>query len=394
MDTLRFVAAASVFLLVAGCDVPPMVEARASNTYMAESGPSVENNESTSIAGMGEPAITHGALSRSVTRKLDTMLEAILRSTLPEVAGLHKDLEASAAQLVPPERLATNDTTLRAWGQAERDNYRSVVDVIYDEATRRLKGLEEAADEAAAAQARTLAPQRSPLDTGATGDAALDTAVTTFGEVMAGAVGLREVDVRHQQDRARQLDLFEVFSSFGAKKAAVLAGEESSPDAEAESEMHGRILLFVGGDETLGAPRALLAFRSDANEPESHRLVQVMRHRVMRGGAIVADLGWRAAPTQGKPGLPKTTVLENFLIAPRVEPVLDRSSPSYANLTDMRIVVDIQSAVLDADKQVLGGVDWRIEFQVSMNGALTWQLAGGRPKFDPYCSEVKSVMGL
>jgi len=394
MTTLRRLVSASVLLLVSGCEVPPMIEATSTNTYLMESGATVESNDSRSISGMGEPAITHGALSRSVTRQLDGMLEEILASTLPEVASLHADLEVVAVGLVPPERLATNDSTLRNWGQAARDSYRANVDAIYDEAERRLEGLEEAANEAAEAQARTFAPPRSPLDTGATGDPALDTAVTTFAEVMDGAIGLREVDVRHQQDLSRQLDLFEVFSSFGAKSAAAIAAADPSADADAEAGMQGRILLFVGGDERLGAPRALLAFRSDANVPDSHRIVQVMRHRVMRGTSVVSDLGWRAAPAQGRPGSPKTEVLENFLIAPKVEPVIDRDSPSYAQLIDMRIVVDIQSAVLDADNAVLGGVDWRIEFQVSTKGALTWQLAGGRPKFDPYCAEVKRILNL
>jgi hypothetical protein len=74
---------------------------------------------------------------------------------------------------------------------------------------------------------------------------------------------------------------------------------------------------------------------------------------------------------------------------------VDRNAESFDQLRDMRIVVDIQSAVLDTQDgdKLLGGVDWRIEFQVSARGALTWQLASGGPKFDPWCSEVKRVLG-
>jgi hypothetical protein len=335
---------------------------------------------------MGEPAITHGALARSRTHTLNSMLEQILQATLPVVERLHADLTTVTDKLVPPEHLATNDTSLRPWGQTARDTYRSTVDVIYDEAHKRLQGLKDSAMQTAEAQARTLAPARSPLDTGATGDPSLDTAVASFEEVVDGAVGLREVDVRHQQDRARQLDLFEVFSSFGAKA--------SDGTSDAEAGMKGRMLLFVGGDETLGAPRALLAFRSDGDAPTEHHFAQVTRHRVMRGPTVVADLGWRASPMPGKAGQPQTEVLDHFLIAPHVEPAVDRTAPGYDQLRDMRVVVDIQSAALGTDGKILGGVDWRIEFQVSTNGALTWQLAGGRPKFDPYCTEVKAVMGL
>jgi hypothetical protein len=413
MTCLHRTAVLSLLLLSAGCEVPPMGEATAANTHMLNSGPEVEEPDPDRLAGIGEPAITHGAVSRAQTEKLGVMLEAILATTLPVVARLREDLDAAAGQLAPPERLATNDSTLRTWGQAERDAYRAKVDLFYDEARRRLRGLEDAANIAAADQARTLAPTRAPLDTGATGDASLDTAVTTFAEVVDGAVGMRDVDVRHQQDRARQLDLFEVFSTFGARTALLVAPARVEPvaaadgaavetvaapqddtESDAEAAMGGRILLFVGGDETLGAPRALLAFRADKGEPGGHHIAQVVRHRIMRGSSVVTDLGWRAAPTPGKPGLPQTEVLDNYLIAPRVEPAVDRTAPAFPELRDMRIVVDIQSAVLGPDNAVLGGVDWRIEFQVSLSGALTWQLAGGRPKFDPWCSEVKQVLGL
>jgi len=382
----RHAAAVSLLLLAAGCSMPSMVEATSQNTRLIESGPSVAAGNDDQLAGMGEPAITHGALNRSRTRSLNATLEDILKATLPVVARLHGELTAVTDRLVPPESLATTDANLRAWGQASRDNYHATVDVIYDEAHKRLQSLADSALATAESQARMLAPPRAPLDTGATGDPSLDTAVTSFDEVVDGAVGLREIETRHQQDRSRQVDLFEIFSTFGSK--------EPDGTTDAEADLKGRILLFVGGDETLGAPRAVLAFRTDAGEPDEHRFAQVTRHRVMRGPTIVSDLGWRAAPMPGRAGQPQTEVLDRYLVAPRVEPAVDRTAPGYDQLRDMRVVVDIQSAVLGADGKVLGGVDWRVEFQVSTGGALTWQLAGGRPKFDPYCSEVKAVLGL
>jgi hypothetical protein len=158
--------------------------------------------------------------------------------------------------------------------------------------------------------------------------------------------------------------------------------------------MGGRIHLFLGGDETDGVPRALLAFRvDDGRKPAALHVRQALRHRILRGSTIVQDLGRRAAPAAGgAPGRPAAEVLDNLLLAPRVEPVVDRDAPAYQQLRDMRVQCDVQSAVFEGER-LLGGVDWRIEFQVSARGDLTWQVAGGKPVFDPHCVEVLGVAG-
>ncbi len=351
--------------LLPGCEFAPRVEATADNTRMWESGEKLDADAATA-ATVAPPPVTHGAISRARTQELNAKLEQILKSTLPVVDKLQSDLDAVVAKLVVPERLATDDPVLHAWGRSQREAYKSTIDLVYVEADRRLQGLYDVAQSEARQQAQQLATPRSPLDAGATGDPALDRAITTFAEVMDGAIGLKELGIRHQASRGDQLELFEVFTSFGAELA------DGTTDAEAA--MNGRLLLFVGGSETLAEPRALLAFRSDANTPAAHSFVQVMRHRVMRGSAVVSDMGWRLAPVPGMPGHPDTEVLERFLLAPHVQPGMNRSSASFDQLRDMRIVVDIQSAVLDADSAVLGGVDWRIEFNVSARGAsrCTW----------------------
>jgi hypothetical protein len=114
----------------------------------------------------------------------------------------------------------------------------------------------------------------------------------------------------------------------------------------------------------------------------------------MRGTRLVKDYGWRPAAGTTVPGVPGTETYGTFLIAPNVEPTMDTSSPYYAQLRDMRIVVDTQSGFFDQSGALLGGVDWRIEFSVSARGDLTWQLAGGKPVFDPYCAEIRRTLGF
>ncbi|MHC4846336.1 MAG: hypothetical protein ACYTCU_09260 [Planctomycetota bacterium] len=323
--------------------------------------------------------VTHGMKSRARTAQLDGMIESILAITLPEVSSMMSELELAVTSLAPPERLATNQPVLKLWRAAKRAEYQATVDFLYGEARTRLQNLYDVAVATATDQARTLAAVRSPLDVGATGDPALDTTVETFSEVLQGAIGLSDLDTRHSQDAQRRRELFETFTTF-----AVDGAEES---------MQGRILLFTGGDESRGSPRALLAFRvDDGTDPATRSMRQVMRARIMRGTSVVTDFGWKPSPVPGQPGLPKTEILENFLIAPIVEPSIRPEAAGFDQLRDYAIRVDLQSGVYDADGVLLGGVDWRVVFRVSARGGLTWELEG-QPQFDPYCREIGLVMG-
>jgi len=327
------------------------------------------------------PPVTTGAINRAKIAQLEDDLQAIMRTTLGEMNALTADLEAVVAALTPPPRLATTDPALKNWRQELRDAYQGTVDGLYAEASRRLKGLEEAAYAAGLQRAMAQATPASPLDSGRTGDPAVDSSLETFDEVVRDSIGQMDLSDRQGHDRRRRVDLFEVFSTFGS--------------AEAEAAMGGRILLFVGGDETNGVPMAVLAFRvDDGSQLRSRNFAQAFRHRVMRGTAVVKDLGWRLAPVAAglAPGRPRTEVLEDFVLAPDCQPTMDRNSPHYDELRDMRILVDVQSAVLDTEGKLLGGVDWRLEYKVSSTGDLTWQLSGGKPVHDPYCAEVMKLL--
>jgi hypothetical protein len=371
--------------LLAACNAPPSPEfpsegvATAEGTRLLSSTPADRESIAEKLAGQPPLLLTHGAVSRAHEQELEARLEAILSVVQPEIEALQAELAGALAGLVRPERLATTDPVLRTWRQSARKAYQDSVELFHDEAERRLSALRDYAMGLAADQARALAPARSPLDPGPSGEAALDGALETFSEVLDGAVNLSELSVHRSQDLERRVDLFEAFSTFGE---------------DAEAAMGGRIHLFLGGDETDGVPRALLAFRvDDGRAPGSLHVRQVLRHRILRGAAIVQDLGWRAAPMpDGPPGRPVTEVLGTVLVAPRIEPVVDRSAPAYDQLRDMRVQCDVQSAVYQGDR-LLGGVDWRVEFQVSARGDLTWQVAGGKPVFDAHCAEVVRVLG-
>jgi hypothetical protein len=375
-----------LLVVLAGCGLPasPLESDIHINPGPAELvGAPLPEGESLESALANQPPlpVTHGAMSRARSDALETRLTQILKVVQPEIDSLQANLRKAVDSLGRPERLATTDPVLKTWHAAERDNYQKSVGMFYDEAAKRLGELRDATVEAAAAQARTLASARGPMDAGATGDPALDSALQTFNEVVDGVIDLSDLNVHRSQDLERRTDLFEAFTSFGQP---------------AEATMVGRILLYVGGDETDGVPRALLAFRvDDDRKPGSLHIEQVLRHRILRGNTEVKDLGWRLAPftgALGTTGRPATEVLENVLVAPRVEPLINKQAATFDQLRDMRIQCDVQSGVFDGDK-LLGGMDWRIEFVVSTTGELSWQLTGGKPIFDANCVELMQALG-
>ncbi len=318
-----------------------------------------------------------GAQSRQRVAQLNTELKAILSSTLPTVRELYANLDTYLGALERPETLATPETKLRGWGEADVVSYKAVVDVAFDEVHERLSGIYDVAVATAAQRAQSLAGAPSPLDGGDTGDTALDLALTAFEETMRGAVGLSRLDNMRQEYRNLETEIVQTFTSFG--------------DEGAQEMLDGRLLVFIGGNE-VRAPRCMIAYRNDSEHAlAGYRLVQVVRHRVMRGNAIVHDLGWRPMPGTS-PGYPAMSVHDNYLVAEAVEPLVRTDAPGYDNLRDSRVIVDIQSGVLGPSGQLLGSVDWRIDYYVSGRGDLAWQPSDRRPVFDPYGTEIKRVL--
>lgn len=318
-----------------------------------------------------------GARSRAKVAQLEAELRSILSTTLPTIRALYEDLDSYLDVLERPETLATPEVELRDWGAAEVAAYQAAVDVAFDEIRGRLEGIYEVAMATAEERAQRLAGMRSPLDRGVTGDGSLDLALTAFEETMRGAVGLRRLSNMRSEYKSRETEIVQIFSSFGV---------EGAQDA-----LDGRLLVFVGGKEH-EVPRAMLGYRHDGGaSPRAYDLVQVVRHRVMRGDSIVHDLGWRPMPGP-TPGRPETLVDGRYLIAPSVEPVVRTDVSAFDDLRDSRIVVDIQSGVVGPGGALLGSVDWRVEFHVSTRGELVWNLSERRAVHDPYGTELRRVM--
>lgn len=372
----------SAALLAGGCsapdwlfsetlpDEPPPPPPAAGGVTAALSG--------TTTLASGVP--THGQAARDRGEQLDAMLEVLLNETDPAITEVRHQLARHVRSLRPPPKLATNERGLKGWGAGERSLFQAEVDAAYDQARRQLEQLHGLVMTTATQMALELAVTEPFVDDGFTGDRQLDLRLTALQEVLDGRMALDGLEAAREQTKAAGLELLEAFSTVGL--------------ADAEASLDGRLMLFIGGDETAGAPRCMLAYRHDGpSDPAAYTLAQVFRHRIMRGDAVVHEVPWAPAPTFTGAGHFDAFLHEGYLVAEGVQPIINRDAPDFHELLDMRIVSDVQSAVIGPGGEVLGGVDWRIQFAVSRRGDLTWNVAGGEPRWDPWCTEVRRVLG-
>lgn len=323
---------------------------------------------------VGPPA--YGAFARAREEDLRVRLLGILTELRPRVAEIEDALHASIDGLPTPLRLATKEPFLRRWGSDLQEAFQARVQAEHAAAREQLVVLYEEAMELGLTQARSLAPQASPLDSGATGSALLDADVGAFAQSLDELIDFAEMDVRLQQDVLRRDELVEVFSTLGVEGA--------------DKQLGGRLTLFVGGAQDNAGPRARVVLRCDEGvDAEERGFYQVARHRVMRGPTTVHDTGWRAMGRRS--GVPTLELAGAYLVGSSVAPALLDEHEDFAKLHDMRVLVDVQTGVYDATTKLLGGVDWQLEFRVSSRGGVSWQLSGAGARFNPSCEELREI---
>ncbi|GJM21108.1 MAG: hypothetical protein DHS20C15_10230 [Planctomycetota bacterium] len=322
------------------------------------------------------PFPAYAAHSRDRKVLLRERLQEIVSATRPLVLDVQGRLARKVMSLDPPLRFATKEPRLREWGRERQAEFQERVQDAYATTHEMLANLYESAVDRGISAAQDLTPPRSPLDEGATGNVLLDASVGAYEETLDSMFDFAGMELRQQQDVLRRVELLEVFSTFSVDGADELLG--------------GRLLLFVGGEQRNAAPGARLVLRCEEGvDPGDRKLYQVARHRVMRGSTTVHDSGWRGHG--GDDGMTTRYVEDAYLIASDVAPTLNVEEAGFEQLHDMRVIVDLQTGVLDAQNDLLGGVDWRIEFRVTVRGDVSWSMAAS-PAFDPTCPELVSVL--
>ncbi|MDG2148320.1 MAG: hypothetical protein P8N09_02225 [Planctomycetota bacterium] len=348
--TLLAVSLAAALLSGAGCN---LVSNEAKSSAPGERAP-------------GKPA--YAAFERKRVEILQGELAKLLSQTIRIARVDLAQMEASLAELAPSERLSTNDPVLRAWHKSEWKAYGTAVEQLYEVTLSRLKTLREEAIAKAISRAEAIVGKRSPLDDGPTGSTLVDQAVMSFTDSLEAELALEELANQAEHDAVGRVELVHVFSTFTAPEADELLG--------------GRLTLFVGGSEDATAPRVKLVLKSPGEEPPEKeiRVLNAIRYRIFRGHSIVQDMGWQPSPAE-----PSLTLYENALFISNIEPRLDANTPAFEKLHGMRVLADMQTA-LSRDGVLLGGIDWRIEFRITVRGDVSWQLSGA-PQFTASAEE-------
>jgi hypothetical protein len=318
---------------------------------------------------LGRPA--YAARSLQIEHGLQARLLEVTRWSQARAAAIRTEVQDALAELPVPSRLATRETYLTSLRRADVKAYEAAVSAAYDEAVAELDALHDEAMVRAVAISSSLAPERSPLDAGATGSASLDRQVTAFEETLRIDLARPELEAEGYRRALRRTELLQVFSSFNFEGA--------------DEALGGRLLVFVGSEEQ-GLPRADVVFRADeGTSSEDRGLVQAVRFRIMVGEIIIKDLGWLPLPSPS--GLPSVALDGRYIVAPNVGPSLIDQVGSLESLSEHRIVADVQTAVFDREGVVLGGADWRLEYRVSLRGQASWQPAAVEPAFNATCEQ-------
>ncbi len=326
------------------------------------------------LAGESDSAVNtpYAGFARRRVEALGVELGGLVKQTIQHARQVRGDLEAELAAMEPPERLGSDDRTIRNWQVAEGKQHQQAVSELYEASIKILEDLETEALAQAVAMAEGLVGKRSPMDDGPTGDVTVDQTITSFEETLRAEVGLNELRARAQRDAISSIDLVQVFTTFAV--------------ADADELLGGRMVLFIGGEPGTESPHVKLVLKGQEAVPQNVRVLQAVRHRVFRGNTIAQDLGWQKMPRG-----PQISEHEMSLIVGNIEPRLDTTAEAFRSLYDMRVVSDLQTVIVQNQK-VLGGVDWRIEFRVTTRGVVSWQVQG-TPKFNAECVEARGAFG-
>lgn len=337
-------------------------------------GPRRASGEAAATDILGRPP--YATLARARQRELRSGLLELTGDTQGRARVIRQEVAERLDELDVPTRLASRDAFLAGLRRDQAAAHAEAVAEIFGRALVELDALQADAMDRAVALARALAPERSPLDVGPTGDDLLDRELADYAETLRLDLARSDLEGEGASEARRNVELLQVFTSFDT--------------VGADERLGGRLLVFVGGAEG-DDPRADIVLRTAEGVARDDRgLVQAVRLRVLSGETIIEDLGWRPLPEPD--GLPAVGTEDAWIVAPDAARALLAQAGSPADLAERRVLADVQTAVFDRDRRVLGGADWRLEFRVSRRGQSTWQISVVESRFNPECTEAEAIL--
>ena len=193
-------------LVLSGCSLDPSTP----STFRPEDRPS-------QAARNAPPA--YSARSRSRERGLEAQMLPIIVAAKQRAAEIYAQVDEAVSALPAPQFYATREPELRRFHAGQKDVYFEVVRGLYDEALQRLDRLFAASLAKAETLAQALAPDRSPLDAGASGDPLLDRRLHSFGDTLRMTLNRDLLEAAGFERAGHRVEKLEVFSSFTSEGA-------------------------------------------------------------------------------------------------------------------------------------------------------------------------------
>ncbi len=350
-------------LVLSGCSLDPATP----STFRPE--------DQVSQAALAAPP-AYAAQSRQRERSLQADMLPIIVAAKQRAGRINAQVEEAVSALPVPQRYATREPELRRFHESQKGVYAEVVRGLYAEGLARLDTLMAESTARGESLAQALAAERSPLDAGASGDPLLDRQLRSFEDTLRMTLDRDRFEALGLEQAGNRIEKLEVFSSFTTEGADAALG--------------GRLMLFLSSDSQTELPVCDVVLRTDPGvDPADRGLVQAVRFRVMAGTTVIEDMGWALFPE----GLPPAHVWhDRYLIAPDLAPKVLAEAAGFDQLRSLRVVADVQTAVFDRSRTVLGGMDWRVEFRVSGRGELTWQPSAAQPAYNTTCDEATRLL--
>jgi hypothetical protein len=354
-------------------------------------------------------AVTYSSEKEALVADMERRMNALLRHYQAELNTIQETLEVELERLAPPVRIGAFERTLSSYGAADEELYFAAIDRLVDEAVERVEaiaGREASATTSATIGAAQLEIYALAAEVGGRGQGAgygfvsgvqeVDERAAVTVELLKGYVSIQDLRALGALRKGGVVDCSEVF------RHDVLASDlrVSAPHLAAQ------LGIEVVDDARLARLRLyrsdpLEGFRFDRQETQGMvfacenvalpvgveiALIQAVRPRVVRGGMIVEDFGWRLDPSvpTGDGRLP----LVQGLVDPRQVasepffPAVNVDHSQFERLTDFTVVYDYKTMALDeAGGAVIGAVDWQIQWNVSMTREVSFVDAIA-PEFD------------
>ncbi|MEW6745029.1 MAG: hypothetical protein AB1486_19930 [Planctomycetota bacterium] len=310
--------------------------------------------------------VTAAQTKRHLMNELELRINAVVRESQPRFDAIRDDCKKELAGLETPVRLQVIDAVLGAYGEAEERAFRDAIDAVVERAKSRTNSVLEET---------TAEIRRQAYEVAGTDAAAEPEFATGYDDLDAMVEGVLDRLKLHAD-----LPGLEDLGYFRRGEVVRLPRL-----ARVDKDACGRLSVFVSpplpgrkkaNQET---PAVVVTFQK-APELEASvpiRLVQAVRHRIVRGGVPVEEKPWRLDPGTPDPDQPGVLPLDSTVGAPGyyvsglAYPAVDSNDPAFAGWRDHTFEYEYETAVQRTDSgEILVGLGWELRWQATHTGKL------------------------